>query len=91
MRLGPEFTDFDIETDSEVQIHGVKGGSGPPLLLLHGFPQTHLIWNKVASQLTKSYTVVAIDLRGYGSSSKPHGDDKHIAYSKRVMARDCVR
>ncbi|TKA79161.1 hypothetical protein B0A49_02800 [Cryomyces minteri] len=84
MRLGPEFTDFDIETDSEVQIHGVKGGSGPPLLLLHGFPQTHLIWNK-------SYTVVAIDLRGYGASSKPHGDDKHIAYSKRVMARDCVR
>ncbi len=91
MRLGPEFKDFKVETDKNVTIYGVQAGSGPPLLLLHGYPQTHLIWHKIASQLTKTYTVIAIDLRGYGASSKPPGDDKHIAYSKRVMAQDCVK
>jgi len=67
-----------------------KGGSGPPLLLLHGYPQTHVIWHRVADQLAERFTVVAADLRGYGDCSKPEGGEDHIAYSKREMARDQV-
>ncbi|MCF4994855.1 alpha/beta fold hydrolase [Pseudomonas syringae] len=66
------------------------GGSGPGLLLLHGHPQTHVIWHKVAEQLARYFTVVAADLRGYGDSSRPSADDRHINYSKREMARDNV-
>ena len=66
-------------------------GNGPPLLLLHGYPQTHLMWHKTASQLSKNFTVVAADLRGYGSSFAPAGDAKHINYSKREMANDMVQ
>ncbi|KAF2430091.1 alpha/beta hydrolase [Tothia fuscella] len=88
MKLGAGFTDFSINVEPEVTIHGTRAGSGPPLLLLHGFPQTHLIWHKVASHLTSSYTVVAIDLRGYGASSKPTDDGSHRLYSKSTMARD---
>jgi haloacetate dehalogenase len=64
------------------------GGSGPPLLLLHGFPQTHVIWHKVADALAKHFTLVMPDLRGYGDSSKPKGEPDHSNYSKRVMAQD---
>lgn len=71
-----------------IQIHGVIGGSGPPLLLLHGFPQTHVCWHKVAPELTSRFTVVATDLRGYGASSKPEGGENHLNYSKRAMALD---
>ena len=71
-----------------IQIHGVVGGSGPPLLLLHGFPQTHVCWHKVAPELTSRFTVVATDLRGYGASSKPEGGENHLNYSKRAMALD---
>jgi len=67
------------------------GGKGSPLLLLHGYPQTHLMWHKPASQLSKNFTVVAADLRGYGSSFAPPGDSKHINYSKREMANDMVQ
>jgi haloacetate dehalogenase len=66
------------------------GGSGPGLLLLHGHPQTHVIWHKVAEQLAEHFTVIAADLRGYGDSSKPPANDHHMNYSKREMAKDSV-
>ncbi|MCF7696763.1 alpha/beta fold hydrolase [Mycetohabitans sp. B2] len=68
------------------------GGDGPPLLLLHGHPQTHLIWHCVAPQLAKRFTVIAADLHGYGASSKPAADDpQHVLYAKRTMAADLVQ
>jgi haloacetate dehalogenase len=66
------------------------GGSGPPLLLLHGHPQTHVMWHAVALELAERFTVVAPDLRGYGESSKPTTTPDHKPYSKRTMARDQV-
>ena len=67
-----------------------KGGKGPPLLLLHGYPQTHVMWHKIAPALAERFTVVAADLRGYGDSGKPARHDCHTNYSKRVMAGDQV-
>jgi haloacetate dehalogenase len=75
----------------EVIIHAVIGGFGPPLLLLHGYPQSHIMWHKVAEYLAQHFTVVAADMRGYGDSSKPQGKTDHSNYSKRVMAQDQVR
>jgi haloacetate dehalogenase len=74
--------------DGPIDIACQVGGSGPALLLLHGFPQTKAIWHQVAPALAKHYTVVAADLRGYGASSKPHGKPDHSTYSKRSMAAD---
>lgn len=71
-----------------VGIHTLVGGEGPPVLLLHGAPQSHLSWAEVAVTLAKSHTVVATDLRGYGWSDKPEGGANHINYSKRTMAQD---
>ena len=74
----------------EVTIRAAVAGHGPPLLLLHGHPQTHVTWRKIAPELARDFTVVAADLRGYGDSSKPEGGPDHIAYSKREMAKDQV-
>lgn len=68
----------------------VIGGSGPPVLLLHGYPQTHAMWHAVAPVLARDLTVVAADLRGYGDSSKPESGEDHAGYSKRAMAEDQV-
>jgi haloacetate dehalogenase len=75
---------------SGAEVACVVGGSGPPLLLLHGYPQTHAMWHKVAPSLAQTFTVVCADLRGYGDSSKPESDDVHRPYSKRALARDMV-
>jgi haloacetate dehalogenase len=83
------FTRRDIKT-SGARIVTVVGGSGPPLLLMHGNPFSHLSWRKVAPGLAKHFTVVATDLRGYGDSEKPPGGDKHENYSFRAMAQDQV-
>ncbi|MGN6580474.1 MAG: alpha/beta fold hydrolase [Bordetella sp.] len=83
------YTDASATIDG-VRIHAVKGGRGPALLLLHGHPQTHAIWHKVAPVLARHYTVIAADLRGYGDSGKPPGTDDHANYSKRRMALDQV-
>ncbi|MEA2688347.1 MAG: haloacetate dehalogenase [Candidatus Eremiobacteraeota bacterium] len=74
----------------EATIRVRHGGSGPPLLLLHGHPQTHVMWHLVAPRLAREFSVVAMDLRGYGESSKPPTADDHEPYSKRAMARDAV-
>jgi haloacetate dehalogenase len=66
------------------------GGNGPPLALLHGYPQTHVMWHRVAPVLAERFTVVCPDLRGYGASSKPPTDERHEPYSKRESARDVV-
>ncbi|MEE8172002.1 MAG: alpha/beta hydrolase, partial [Alphaproteobacteria bacterium] len=73
-----------------VDINLVRGGSGPPVLLLHGYPQTHVMWHAVAPILAQHFTVVAPDLRGYGDSAKPEAGADHAAYSKRASATDQV-
>lgn len=85
--LFPGFSSSRISVDG-AEIFVRWHGSGPPLLLLHGYPQTHAIWHQVAPALCRDFTVVVADLRGYGDSSKPSGDG---AYAKRVMARDQVQ
>ena len=85
----PGFEDRRIET-SGASINLVTGGSGPPLLLLHGYPQTHLMWRKLAPRLAAEFTVVAPDLRGYGDSSKPLAGPDNVNYSKRSLAQDQV-
>jgi haloacetate dehalogenase len=87
MNLFPGFTERKIRT-SGATINLVMGGAGPPVLLLHGYPQTHAMWHKVAPQLARDYSVICADLRGYGDSSKPRGIPGHANYSKRAMALD---
>ncbi|MBA2692202.1 MAG: alpha/beta hydrolase [Rubrobacter sp.] len=84
------FESFDIATDGGATIRTLVGGGGPPLLLLHGNPQTHVMWHEVAPRLAEEFTVVATDLRGYGDSSKPPTTADHAPYSKREMARDQI-
>ncbi len=83
------FGSTDVDT-GEAVIRVRHGGSGPPLLLLHGSPQTHVMWHAIAPRLASEFTVVAADLRGYGDSSKPPTTADHEPYSKRAMARDQV-
>jgi len=71
-----------------LEIDALVGGAGPPLLLLHGYPQTRVMWHAIAPALARQFTVVVPDLRGYGRSDKPPGDAAHVAYSKRQMAKD---
>jgi len=87
MLQGLEHRDVRV---GDVTLAASVGGSGPPLLLLHGYPQTRACWHLVAPGLARRFTVVAADLRGYGDSSKPAADDDHAAYSKRTMAADMV-
>ncbi len=87
--------DFEDLRLSQVMVGDISmrvrdGGSGPPLLLLHGYPETHVAWALVAGDLAKDFTVVAPDLRGYGDSSKPEPDPGHERYGKRAMAEDCI-
>ncbi len=77
-------------TVPDTDIHLRIGGSGPPLLLVHGYPQSHVMWHKIAPALAESFTVVAPDLRGYGDSGKPPSDAAHLHYAKRTMANDLV-
>ena len=88
-KLLPGFKVQKVKTTGAT-LHAVVGGSGPPLLLIHGAPLTHLSWFKVAPELAKNYTVVAADLRGYGDSSKPEDGENHANYSKRAMAQDQI-
>ncbi|MEK8103984.1 alpha/beta hydrolase [Micromonospora sp. M12] len=83
------FDEFDISTSGST-IHGRRGGSGPPVLLLHGIPETHLMWHRVAPRLAENYTVVATDLRGWGDSGKPGSSANHEPYGMRAVARDQV-
>jgi haloacetate dehalogenase len=83
------FSPHDVDVDG-VRIHARVGGSGPPVLLLRGYPQTHVIWRHVAEALARSHTVIASDLRGYGDSGKPASQVDHSSYSKRAMAADQV-
>jgi haloacetate dehalogenase len=88
-RFFPGFKSFKVQTTGAT-INGVVGGSGPPILLLHGAPQSHVSWRLVAPKLMATHTVVVPDLRGYGDSSKPADTPDHGNYSKRAMALDQV-
>lgn len=81
--------DIDVNVNG-TRIHAVVGGHGPPVLLLHGYPQTHAMWHQVAPGLADRHTVVLADLRGYGDSSRPPSEPDHASYSKRAMAADQI-
>lgn len=83
------FTRQEIKTE-KATINLVRGGSGYPILLLHGYPQTHACWHRIAPVLAERFTIVCSDLRGCGDSSKPESDAEHMTYSKRAMAQDQV-
>jgi haloacetate dehalogenase len=89
MGLFPGFRRERVDVGG-VPINLVRGGDGPPVLLLHGWPQTHAMWHALAPRLAQRHTVVAADLRGYGDSGRPATDDAHAPYSFRAMAADQV-
>lgn len=82
------FTLQDVTLDNGVTLRVASGGKGSPLLMLHGHPQNHLAWRKIAPQLAQQYQVILPDLRGYGDSDKPASDAEHLPYAKRSMAQD---
>lgn len=87
------FEGFERNTvdTGEVTINYVTAGNGPPLLMLHGYPQTHSMWHRIAPALSRKFTVICADLRGYGDSGKPPSDESHMAYSKRQSGNDMVK
>jgi haloacetate dehalogenase len=87
--LFPGFADERVRA-GEVTLRVRRGGAGPPVLLLHGYPQTAAMWHRIAVPLARRFTVVAPDLRGYGDSDKPPSAPDHAPYSKRAMARDAL-
>lgn len=89
MMFGKEFETIKIKTTG-AEIHLVHGGSGSPLLLLHGYPQNHVMWHEVAPRLTRNFHVICPDLRGYGDSEKPPSTTNHFPYSKRAMSQDMI-
>jgi haloacetate dehalogenase len=89
LRFFPGFKSFKVQTSGAL-INGVVGGQGPPVLLLHGAPQSHISWRLVAPRLAATNTVIVPDLRGYGDSSKPADGENHVNYSKRAMALDQI-
>lgn len=88
--LFPDFSSHSIAGEAGT-LFARMGGSGPPLLLLHGFPQTHATWHRLAPKLAERFTIIVMDLRGYGWSAAPRSEPPHVAYSKREMAKDVVR
>jgi haloacetate dehalogenase len=86
-----EMFSSEARTIDNIRIAFRRAGDGPPLLLLHGYPQTNMMWHKIAPALAAHFTVIAADLRGYGDSSTPDSDAEHTPYSKRAMAADMVR
>jgi haloacetate dehalogenase len=90
MLFPKEFKNEKILVENDIFINVTHGGKGKPLLLIHGYPQTHIMWYKVIEKLSKEYYIVCPDLRGYGDSSKPKSDEKHILYSKKSMAKDMI-
>ncbi len=89
-QLFPGFETQKVKTFG-AEINVCSGGEGPPLLLIHGYPQTHVMWHRIAPQLAEHFTVVMPDLRGYGDSSCPANDPDNFTYSKRAMAQDMVQ
>jgi haloacetate dehalogenase len=87
--LFPGFANRRFRTEG-ADIFARIGGSGPPLFLLHGYPQTHVMWHRIAPRLAERFELIVPDLRGYGASSTPPADIEHYAYSKRAMARDVI-
>jgi haloacetate dehalogenase len=87
--LYPGFAERRVRTEG-AEIFLRTGGTGPPLLLLHGYPQAHVCWHRIAPELARHSTLVIPDTRGYGASSVPESDAEHGPYSKRAMARDCI-
>src|SRR5690349_14658964 len=87
--LFPGFTTHRVQI-AETQIHCVVGGNGPPLLLLHGFPQTHVMWHRVAPTLAERFSLVIPDLPGYGASDVPETDASHTPYTKRAMGKTMI-
>lgn len=83
--LYPGFATHRVKT-STGEIFARVGGAGPPLVALHGYPQTHACWHRIAPELARSHTLVLMDLKGYGASDAPEGDAEHVTYSKRAMA-----
>jgi haloacetate dehalogenase len=81
---------ISVRTPSGVRITGTRAGQGPPVLLLHGFPQSHVMWRPVQAALAQTHTTVALDLRGYGESDRPPSGADHAGYSFRAMAQDPV-